>query len=54
MLPLGVMKRKNRSSEVNVMFFLKPLRDQENSGVNFIITTNFNSGSKRLFKLNSL
>lgn len=54
MLSLGVMNRKNKSSEVRIMFFLKSLRDQENSAVNFIIVTNFNSGSKRLFKLNSL
>lgn len=54
MLSLGVMNRKNKSSAISVMLFLKPLRDQENSAVNFSITTNFNSGSERLFKLNSL
>lgn len=52
MLPLGVINRKNKSSELRVMPFLKPLLDQENSAFNFI--TIFNSGSKTLFKLNSL
>lgn len=54
MLSLGIMNRKNKSSEVSVMSFLKLLRDQENPAVNFSIVDNFNSGSKRLFKSNSL
>lgn len=54
MLALGVMNRKNKSSEISIMSILKALRDQENSAVNFIIITILYSGSKRLFKLNSL
>lgn len=54
MLSLGVMNRKTKSSEISVLSFLKPLRDQENSAFNFIIITILNSGSKRLFKLSSL
>lgn len=52
MLSLGLMNRKTNPIKCRV--FPKTLQDQENSAVNFIIVTNFNSGSKRLFKLSSL